>query len=590
MAELAYTLPQFAEPCIALSHTPSPDRETSEAPDAFIVGVELIVSKLPRISISSAAHYLQAMLEGHSLQHPSDPLVPVRIVPGDERIPVDYVFVSVDPAITEEPRPDLLAKMRTSLTSLYGLQADWKIGEGPDRTRRVHFQLDLSVQVETLFPKLTSHLNGRGCSFQRSIVSKAMNRVTFDLLDRASVLDLFKTPPVIDHQTHRPSTPRYIQPVYALEVAILGLSDVPQAMHVIDRYIRSNYGNVIASRRLARRGDAYCVVFKTWAQTSRFLSDPFTAFDSEIEVSHQALPALLYILNSIDLPFSPRPSDSSKTALRKIQTQFDMLQQKVDERTRTIEVLVAQQELMSRLLQDNARNTAAFISGVSAVVSGSVCLQDAISQLQGLQSDVRSSQLLLALVPPDSHNALVQRLQDLKSEIAAQHSTVAQAREYLDAVLSSLASCPSPPPPAPSPRTASTSQALRTRTLDDLHAETSSDERRLRARTDAGSSPLRDDSPIRVDPVTHLASPPSSAHFPIYSPGYLTLSSFSAFCFPFQIPFPRFLWLLRICASCSLPFIAFSAFAAGRVPPTQGLNLFSINANGFHDVVKTSCY
>jgi hypothetical protein len=31
--------------------------------------------------------------------------------PGDERNPVDYVFVSVDPAVTQEPRPDLLDKV-----------------------------------------------------------------------------------------------------------------------------------------------------------------------------------------------------------------------------------------------------------------------------------------------------------------------------------------------------------------------------------------------------------------------------------------------------------------------------------------------
>jgi hypothetical protein len=40
-------------------------------------------------------------------------------------------------------------------------------------------------------------------------------------------------------------------------------------------HIKSNYGNIIASSRLDLNGDAYCVVtvvFKTWAQTSRFLS------------------------------------------------------------------------------------------------------------------------------------------------------------------------------------------------------------------------------------------------------------------------------------------------------------------------------
>jgi hypothetical protein len=56
---------------------------------------------------------------------------------------------------------------------------------------------------------------------------------------------------------------------------------------------------VIASSRQVLNGDAYwqyCVVFKNWAQTSCFLSDPFTAFDSRFRVSHsvsQTAPALL---------------------------------------------------------------------------------------------------------------------------------------------------------------------------------------------------------------------------------------------------------------------------------------------------------
>ena len=41
-------------------------------------------------------------------------------------------------------------------------------------------------------------------------------------------------------------------------------------------YIRLQYGSVIASTRLVLNGDTDCVVFKTWAQTSQFLTDPFT--------------------------------------------------------------------------------------------------------------------------------------------------------------------------------------------------------------------------------------------------------------------------------------------------------------------------
>src|SRR5712691_5346454 len=134
-----YTLPPYEEPHITVSRTPSPVREGPDAPDVLISGVELIVSKLPRDSVTSAAHHLQALLGEYNGQHPSDPLVPVRISPGDERNPVDYVFVSVDPGITQDPRPDLLEKVRGALTSVHGLQAEWKVGKGPDRTRRIHF-------------------------------------------------------------------------------------------------------------------------------------------------------------------------------------------------------------------------------------------------------------------------------------------------------------------------------------------------------------------------------------------------------------------------------------------------------------------
>ncbi|KAF8502706.1 hypothetical protein F5888DRAFT_1113833 [Russula emetica] len=293
--------------------------------------------------------------------------------------------------------------------TVYGLQAEWKVGKGPDRTRRIHFQVDFFAQAEALQPKLSNHLTDRGCPYQCSFVSKAMNRITYDLLDRASVDKHFKNPPVIDHQTLYPSVrtvPRYIQPVYGLEVGILGVKDVLRAVPVIDHYIRVNYGNVIACSRLALKGDAYCVVFKTWAQTSRFLSDPFTAFDSGFgvshSVSHQAVtaPTLLYVLNSNGLPFSAPPHDSSSPSFRQLQAQFHLLRQKVDTRARVFEVLAGQQEQLSQQLQDNAQNTVASIAALSTVMSGYARLQAATSQLDALLSDYRTSQVLLAFAPP----------------------------------------------------------------------------------------------------------------------------------------------------------------------------------------------
>ena len=38
--------------------------------------------------------------------------------------------------------------------SVRGLQAEWNVGKRPDRTRRVHFQVDSFAQAEKLQPKL----------------------------------------------------------------------------------------------------------------------------------------------------------------------------------------------------------------------------------------------------------------------------------------------------------------------------------------------------------------------------------------------------------------------------------------------------
>lgn len=351
--------------------------------------------------------------------------------------------------MTHEPRPDLLEKVRFVLKSLHGLQVHWKVGSGPDRTRRIHFQVGSFTLAEALYPKLSAHLNERGCPFQCSFVSKAMNRITFDLLDRASVDNLFKTPPVIDHQTLYPSAPRFIRPVYALEARVLGVKDIPQAAPIIDRNIKSKYGDVIAYSRLALNGDAYCVVFNTWAETSRFLFDTFTAFDSRSGVSQSvsqapSRPAPLYVLNSNDLlPFSARPPDSSNMSLHQLQAQCDRFGQILDTWARATEVLSDQLQHMTQQLQDGVQITpmAASFAGLYTSLSGSVRLQATISRLEVFQSEARICQVLLAFAPLDRSNAIVQHLQYLDSEIYTYRTQVEQL----------LASLPFPPPPLPPP-------------------------------------------------------------------------------------------------------------------------------------------
>lgn len=246
---------------------------------------------------------------------------------------------------------------------------------------------------------------------------------------------------MIDHQTLYPSVPRFIQPIYALEVAILGVKDVLGVASVIDRYITSLYGNVIASSRIALNGDAYCVVFKTWAQTSRFLSDPFTAFETGYGVSHsvsQVHPALLYVLNTNGLPLSARPSDTSSAEIRQLHAQFDLLQQKVETCARAFEVLASQQiasqqTQVAQQLHENAQSTAASLAGLSTAMASSARLQAETSQLQTLQSDARTTQLLLTISPPDRSAAMAEHLASLESQIIIQSNAVTQAQQSLSA-------------------------------------------------------------------------------------------------------------------------------------------------------------
>ena len=613
MSDPTYTLPPYSKPQITLSRTPSPVREGPGAPDALVSGVELIVSKLPRNGVTAAHHHLRALLGEYSLQHPTAPLVPVRITPGDERNAVDYVFVSVDPQITHEARPDLLHQVRSTLMSLYGLPAEWKVGKGPDRTRRVHFQMDSFSQAESLLPKLNDLLNEKGCPYQCSFVSKTMNRITYDLLDRSSVDKLFKAPPVIDHQTFYPSVPRYIQPIYGLEVAILGLKDIIGALPAIDHYIRSQYGNVIATSRLALNGDAYCVIFNTWAQTSQFLADPFTAFDSGLGISHsisQVRPALLYVLNSEGLPLTTRPSDASGPS-RQLQAQFDLMQQRADLGARAFEQLAGKVDRLSDRLEDTAQRSAASVAGLSATMLSCVSLQAASSRLEGLQSNLRTSQMLLAFAPADRSDVIIQQLRETEAEITAQRHVVSQAQHSLSVLEGTVAPL-GLPSPTPTSSTATSlpqplSTAPRTRSFPESDTELAHNTRRLRARTDAGQPPTRVPSPIQVESVTstmlhlspvHSTASPGPLTFSV--PSFLSCFLFSGLTFLFN-PFllSRFLLLLSFflsralsCVYASSLFIFFFFLLVSPTLtaslPTHGLSLFSVNANGLHDIMKTN--
>lgn len=96
---------------------------------------------------------------------------------------MDYVFLSVDPALTQEPRPDLLDKVLRALRTVPGLRWIGRLVEaliapvGSTSPRSI-------PGAEAMQPKPDEHLLLR-CPFQSSFVGRNMPRVTYDFLDWA---------------------------------------------------------------------------------------------------------------------------------------------------------------------------------------------------------------------------------------------------------------------------------------------------------------------------------------------------------------------------------------------------------------------
>jgi hypothetical protein len=169
---------------------------------------------------------------------------------------------------------------------------------------------------------------------------------------------------------------------------------------------------------MALKGEAYCVVFNTWTETSRFLTDPFTAFDSAFGISHsvsQGHPALLYVLNSNGLPPSTRSSDFANTSVRQLQAQFDSLQRQVDSCALAFQALACTQDEGFRSLRDHLQQTSASNAALSNVMACSLQLMAANSRLEGLLSDCHSSHLLLSLTPSECADTLTSHAQAMTS-------------------------------------------------------------------------------------------------------------------------------------------------------------------------------
>ena len=108
-----------------------PDREESPPPPQehasgdSIVGLQPIVSGLERQNTRSAAAYLHRISKDYQDKELNPPLPAVLVTASDSRTPVDYVYLSIDPAASALHRPDWLEDLRRILCEAQGF--------GPER-------------------------------------------------------------------------------------------------------------------------------------------------------------------------------------------------------------------------------------------------------------------------------------------------------------------------------------------------------------------------------------------------------------------------------------------------------------------------
>ncbi|TFY51535.1 hypothetical protein EVJ58_g10513 [Rhodofomes roseus] len=215
----SFTLPPIAPPSFPTAREGSPIPE-DEPTDSIAVGVELLISGLDHSAPGTAVIHFNKVLDHLQATQPDDPLPPLRVLPGDARKAVDYVFVALLPGVSPTPRPDILETYRKAIDGHEGLRAIWRPGSGLDRTRRLVFAADNEAHARDMQDVLGNWLNANGAPFQSSYVSQPSNqwRITFDLLDRDTVSHIESNPPTYKSRVYAPTRPRFIIPEYGLEL------------------------------------------------------------------------------------------------------------------------------------------------------------------------------------------------------------------------------------------------------------------------------------------------------------------------------------------------------------------------------------
>ncbi|KAF5379366.1 hypothetical protein D9615_006585 [Tricholomella constricta] len=406
-------------------------------------GVELIVRGLDRTSPYSAVQHLQRLLDdlGKRSKLPNLSVVqPMRDAAPTHCL--DYAVVTFHGEYRANPRPDYMSAVGEMIRGLgEGISVGWNIAPGYDKLRTAWFRDDHGIGIGELKRGLEAILKQNHYDFQVCTANTATSppRVTFQFIKKDHIDRLMRQPPVIKGHSVVPRTPRYVEPLYALEVAVVGVASYNDPQMIIDRYLQAKYGQMaqtklIRSSRLVLDEVVYCVVLETPEITARFVQEPFAAFEGlDVQPSK---PEYLYILNQRGFPTQwQRASGSSPSTDLHVQTQLDSFRTQQTSFQDTLTTLANRQQDMFQDFLGAQREMGTMFGNMISNVSYQSQLSSAQAELTSLKLTYTATHMMARLSNSDDFAVEMRGYADgVRQELTASEQRVAVARQNLAAL------------------------------------------------------------------------------------------------------------------------------------------------------------
>ena len=354
-------LPPFTPPRPHNYRLPSPtvSMETFYEGSVIAVGCELIVRGVtPRTGLT-AADIVRKTIEDatistmeHTLRIRDLELFKVLVSSAGARAERDtfcYVRISADVAAgSTDPRPDLLEKWIDILPTL---NSQWSVEWSPQKAGRdkstwvaIHGLVGLDPNAKSEFRQtISSQLEHLGYAVSSCWPMDNGNSVGVIMHNREDASRIRQSSPLtIPSLSPHPitvTTPfKQIQPIYAFELVILGISSYdPTIQSTLDNYFihrsKDDSGTTaFVSSRTIWEADAYCFLMRDWQTMAKALTDT-AMFDSFMANYHVELqyPQLVYRANTDNTLTTRQP-----VALRQAGDQVMKTLQDLDRKVETL--------------------------------------------------------------------------------------------------------------------------------------------------------------------------------------------------------------------------------------------------------------